>query len=87
MEKVIVSHYKPGKRPEYAPSSSSEDEEPEVDNEREEEEPVDVPQPLLKYSAADVIVNDKRLQRLQERVRVQDRDADDSERLVSTYLF
>ena len=50
----------------------------------EEEEPGDVPQPLLEYSAADVMVNDKRLQRLQERARIQeDRDTDVGERLVS----
>lgn len=73
MEKVKVSRYKPGKRPEYAPSSSSEEEEEEepVEVEGREEEPVGVVQELLEYSTADVMVQDKRLQRLHERVRVQ----------------
>ena len=78
MEKVKVSRYKPGKRPDYAPSSSSEDEEHPNQDEKveEEEEAVDVPQPLLEYSAAEVVVSDKRLQRLQERARMQQEDED-----------
>ena len=58
MEKVKVTRYKPGRRPDYAPNSSSQDEAPSHEAEKEEEEPVDVPQPLLEYRSADVMLND-----------------------------
>jgi microfibrillar-associated protein 1 len=90
MEKVKVTRYVTGKRPDYAPdiSSGEEDEDEEFFQQRKTAQAKDEEEKIEEEVDEEQEIQDRRLQRLQQRERIASDSEDEEDRLVKeTRIF